>query len=190
MFSNMPARHLLRLLFPCVKIKKNGMKPIQYYRKEGESMESILGTNVVTQIGIIVKDIETTKQKFAQFLGVPAPANVDGGDYAITQTSVCGEPAPDANCLMAFFDAGPNVQIELIQPNEYKSTWRDFLDEHGEGVHHIAFVVKNTDEKIAACEKLGIPCVQRGKYGSGTGEYAYLDARKDLKCFIELLENY
>ncbi len=153
-------------------------------------MSGILGTNAVTQVGIIVKDIEITRQKYARFLGVPVPPIIDGGDYAITQTTVCGQPAPYANCQMAFFDAGPNLQIELIQPNEHKSTWRDFLDEHGEGVHHIAFAVKNTDEKIAACEELGIPCVQRGKYGSGTGEYTYLDARGDLKCFIELLENY
>jgi len=33
-------------------------------------------------------------------------------------------------------------------------------------------------------------CTQRGKYGDASGEYAYMDATADLKCFIELLENY
>jgi hypothetical protein len=33
-------------------------------------------------------------------------------------------------------------------------------------------------------------CEQRGKYGNGGGEYAYMDAHNDLKCLVELLENY
>lgn len=72
-----------------------------------------------------------------------------------------------------------------------KSTWQDFLDEHGEGIHHIAFPVKGMDEKILAVENFcGAKCVQRGKYGGGNGEYAYLDAHDEMKCMLELLENY
>jgi methylmalonyl-CoA/ethylmalonyl-CoA epimerase len=152
-------------------------------------MAGILDTNVVTQVGFIVRDIEKTKKKFAEFFGVEPPAHFDGGKYEVTQTTVMGKPAPYANCFLAFFDAG-GVQVELIQPNGVKSTWQDFLDEHGEGIHHIAFIVKGTDEKIRACEKFGMKCVQRGKYGGGNGEYAYLDATADLKCIIELLESY
>lgn len=153
-------------------------------------MEGIIGTNTLTQVGFIVHDIETSKKKFAEFFGVSVPNHIDGGKFEITGTTVNGEPAPYANCFMAFFDAGPNVQIELIQPNGEKSTWQDFLDEHGEGIHHIAFHVKGMDEKILSCEQFGMKCVQRGKYGNGGGEYAYLDAHKDMKCLIELLENY
>jgi catechol 2,3-dioxygenase-like lactoylglutathione lyase family enzyme len=153
-------------------------------------MAGVIGTSVVTQVALVVRDIETTKKKFADFLGHSLPATVDGGKYEVTGTMVYGKPAPDANCLMAFFDLGPGLQLELIQPNGAQSCWRDFLDQHGEGLHHIAFGVKNMNEKIRACEFFGMPCVQRGRYGSGTGEYAYLDGQADLKCFIELLENY
>ena len=98
-------------------------------------MSGLLQTNIVTQIGFIVRDVEASKRKFAAFLGVEPPACVDGGQYDVTGTTYQGEPAPYANCTMAFFDAGPNVQIELIQPNGVKSTWQDHLDQHGEGVH-------------------------------------------------------
>jgi len=152
-------------------------------------MSGILGTNILTQVGFVVRDIETTKRKFADFFGIEPPANCDGGEYAITQTTVNGQPAPDANCTMAFFDVGPNVAIELIQPNGAKSTWQDFLDEHGEGIHHIAFCIKDMDGKILACENFGMKCLQRGKYGNGGGEYAYMES-SELKCLIELLENY
>lgn len=153
-------------------------------------MAGVLGTNMLTQVGFVVRDIETTKKKFAQFFGIEPPRHFDGGKFEVTGTTVMGKPAPDANCLLAFFDAGPNVQIELIQPNGVKSTWQDFLDEHGEGIHHIAFQVKETDNVILSCENFGMKCVQRGKYGGGNGEYTYMDATKDLKCIIELLESY
>ncbi|HHU78961.1 MAG: VOC family protein [Caldicoprobacterales bacterium] len=153
-------------------------------------MAGIINTNVLTQIGIIVRDIQTSKRKFAEFFGVEVPPHHDAGDFEVTGTTVNGKPAPKSNCLMAFFSVGENVQLELIQPNGEKSTWQDFLDEHGEGVHHIAFSVKDMDQNILACENFGMKCVQRGKYGNGNGEYAYMDATKDLKCIIELLESY
>jgi hypothetical protein len=153
-------------------------------------MPGIIDTNILTQVGFIVRDIEVSKKKFAEFFGVPVPQHFDGGKFEVTGTTVNGEPAPDANCWMAFFDVGPNTQIELIQPNGVKSTWQDFLDEHGEGIHHIAFNVKGMDEKILACENFGMKCVQRGKYGGNNGEYAYLDAFSDMKCLLELLESY
>ena len=153
-------------------------------------MAGIIDTNVLTQVGFIVKDIEATKKKFAEFFGVEPPPHFDGGKFEVTGTVVNGEPAPDANCLMAFFSVGPNVQLELIQPNGVKSTWQDHLDKYGEGIHHLAFNIKGMDKMVIKCEKFGMKCVQRGKYGNAGGEYAYMDAYDDLKCLIELLENY
>ena len=111
------------------------------------------------------------------------------GDYAVTQTVFEGKPAPEANSLLAFFDVGPGLQIELIQPNEASSTWRNFLNEHGEGMHHLAFQVRDSKACVASAEAAGLKLVQHGTYGDGGGEYNYLDA-PDLKCIVELLESY
>jgi hypothetical protein len=46
------------------------------------------------------------------------------------------------------------------------------------------------DEKIASCENFGMKLVQKGNYGDGGGRYAYMDGTEDLKCLIELLENF
>ena len=153
-------------------------------------MSGVLGTNIVTQIAIIVRDIEAVKSKFADFFGVAPPETIDAGEHSVTRTQYMGAPAPGAGCKMAFFNAGPGLTLELIQPNGEKSIWQDFLDEKGEGFHHIAFGVEGTDGKIAACEMFGMTLMQRGKYGDASGEYAYLDATRDLKCVIELLESY
>jgi catechol 2,3-dioxygenase-like lactoylglutathione lyase family enzyme len=153
-------------------------------------MAGTIGTSTLTQVALIVRDIEAARKKYAEFFGIEPPPIVGAGDFAVTQTAHKGEPAPNARCKMAFFNVGNGVALELIEPNGERSTWQDFLDEHGEGIHHIAFGVKGMDEKIAACEAFGAPLVQRGKYGDASGEYAYVDATADLKCFIELLENY
>lgn len=152
-------------------------------------MDGIVGTNLLAQVGFIVKDLETTKRKWAEFLGVPVPETQPVGDYAVTRTEFMGQPAPEASCQMAFFDVGPNLQLELIQPNEKPSTWRNYLEEHGEGMHHVAFQVKDSKACVASAEAAGMKLVQHGVYGDGSGEYNYLDA-PELKCIVELLESY
>ena len=109
------------------------------------------------------------------------------------QTRVFGEPAPDANCRLAFFDLTPGVQLELIEPNEAPSVWRDHLNQYGEGIHHIAFQVESgtSDQVIEQLIKEFDAVVeQRGIYGDGSGQYIYLSLHKHLACRIELLESF
>ena len=153
-------------------------------------MAGILDTSTLAQVGFIVKDVETTKRTFAEVLGVPVPPTCDGGEFSVTGTTVYGQPAPEANCKMAFFDVGTHIQIELIEPNDKPSVWKEFLDTHGEGMHHLAFQVSDTEKKVLSLENFGPKCIQRGKYGDGCGEYAYFDANEQLKCFVETLESY
>ena len=153
------------------------------------SAKGVVGTNIVTQVGFIVKDIEATRQKWAEFLGVDVPPVQDCGRYEITQTKYKGQPAPEANAKLCFFNVGPTLDIELIEPNEAPSTWREFLDAHGEGVHHLAFQVKGMKDAIASCEAFGMTLEQAGEYGDASGRYAYLAADEQLKVLVELLES-
>lgn len=152
-------------------------------------MAGVVGTHLVAQVGLIVKDVEETKKKWAEFLGVEVPPTQPIGEYKIIQTQFMGEPAPEAYCWMAFFDVGPGLQLELIQPNDKPSTWRNFLVENGEGIHHVAFQVKDSKACVAKAEAAGMKLIQRGVYGDGSGEYNYLDA-PEMKCIVELLESY
>lgn len=141
----------------------------------------------LAQIGFLVKDIEKTKQEFARFFDVPVPPTVNSGEYAVTQTQYRGQPAPEAQCQMTFFYFG-DLQMELIQPNEAPSAWREYLEEHGEGLHHLAFNVKGMQKRIDLCEDWGMQLLQKGEYRHGDGRYAFLDATDTLKFVVELLE--
>jgi len=148
--------------------------------------KGILGTQVITQVGLLVHDIEKTAQVYADFLGVPRPPIRLTDAWEKSQAKYRGNPTP-ARARLAFFDVGPGLQLELIQPDEKPSTWREDLDRKGECVHHIAFRIRGMKEKIADLAAENMPLVQSGEYTGG--RYAYVDANKDLKVLIELLEN-
>ncbi|MBQ7886559.1 MAG: VOC family protein [Clostridia bacterium] len=141
----------------------------------------------LAQIGFIVKDIEKTKREFARFFDVPVPPTVNSGEFAVTKTQYRGEPAPLAQCQMCFFYFG-DLQMELIQPNEAPSAWREHLEQHGEGLHHLAFNVKGMQVNVERCEEWGMKLIQKGEYRRGDGRYSFLDASDSLKMVVELLE--
>lgn len=145
----------------------------------------ILGTNTVVQVGIVVKDIEKTGRKYAEFLGMDLPALKVTATVDKTMAEFKGRPMSGRTKQMIF--RLENIEIELLEPDEGESTWREFLDSSGEGVHHIAFRIKDMKEKAGLLEKDGIALVQKGEYIGG--RYAYMDSIQDLKVMIELLEN-
>lgn len=141
----------------------------------------------LAQIGFIVKDIEKTKLEFARFFDVPVPPTVNSGEYSVTKTEYRGEAAPEAQCKMTFFYFG-DLQMELIEPNDVPSAWREHLEQHGEGIHHLAFNVKGMQVNIENCENWGMKLIQKGEYRRGDGRYSFLDASDSLKMVVELLE--
>jgi len=148
--------------------------------------KNILGTSGVTQIGILVHDIEKSARVFADFLGLPVPQIRTTDDISKSKARYRGDPTK-ARAKLAFLDVGPSLQLELIQPDDEPSTWREDLNRKGEGVHHIAFKIKGMKDKTADLEKEGMTLLQTGEYTGG--RYAYIDATRDLKVIVELLEN-
>jgi hypothetical protein len=148
--------------------------------------KGILGSHVVTQVGILVHDIEKTAQVYADFLGVAKPDIRVTDVIEKSQAKYKGGPTK-ARAKLAFFKVGQGLELELIQPDDEPSTWREDLNRKGEGVHHVAFQIKGMKEKVADLQKENMPLLQTGEYTGG--RYAYVDANRDLKVIIELLEN-
>jgi len=144
-----------------------------------------LSTDTVVQIGLIVRDVEATAQAYAELLGVGVPQWFLTGPEEEAHTRYRGT-STEARAKLAFFRLG-NLQLELIEPVGGPSTWREFLEAHGEGVHHIAFQVEDMQDQVAALAAEGMPLVQRGDYTGG--RYAYIESSEQLKGILELLEN-
>ena len=80
-----------------------------------------------------------------------------------------------------------HLDVELIEPIDGPSTWKDHLDQHSDSLHHITFQIKGMQEKAAYLDSKSISLLQRGEYTGG--RYAYLDGIAQLGTVLELLEN-
>lgn len=148
-------------------------------------IEPTLGNNIITQVGIIVSDIETKARAWSEILGLPMPDIIITDTLDKTQAEYSGKPTT-ARAKLAFFHMG-QLDVELIEPIDEPSTWKDQLDQHGDSLHHIAFQIKDMQEKVAYLDSKGVPLLQRGEYTGG--RYAYLDGVAQLGTVLELLEN-
>lgn len=63
-----------------------------------------LGTKIITQIGVIVRDIEAVSQAYADFLGVEKPAWFWTDAVDVAKTEYLGAPSP-ARAKLAFLIA-------------------------------------------------------------------------------------
>jgi methylmalonyl-CoA/ethylmalonyl-CoA epimerase len=148
-------------------------------------MDNSLGTTTVTQVAIIVRDIEAKARAWARILGLPVPDVIVTDPVEVAQTEYRGQPSP-ARAKLAFFQLG-QVSLELIEPIGGPSTWQEHLDAHGESLHHIAFQIQGMQDKLAYLDANGIPLIQRGEFKGG--RYAYVDGPQTLGTVLELLEN-
>jgi len=148
-------------------------------------VENPLGSKVVCQVALVVHDIEETCAAWARILGVEPPPWKLTAAADESHIRYHGE-STEARAKLAFFDLG-QVNLEIIEPVGGPSIWQEYLDEHGQGLHHIAFMVKGMDEVISSLEACDVPLVQNGDYAGG--RYAYLDGRSSLAAILELLEN-
>ncbi len=145
---------------------------------------ALVSSTTATQIGIVVRDIEQSSRAWAEVFGVPVPS-WRWTDAEKAHAQYRGAPTK-ARAKLAFMRFG-SVDIELIEPDQEPSTWREALERGGESVHHIAFVIDGMREHVVRLEAAGFPLAQKGEYTGG--RYAYIDTVKALATTLELLEN-
>jgi len=150
-------------------------------------MTEKLGSTTVVQVGIIVRDIEQKLDSYCAIFGLEKRPDVTiTAPVEQAHTVYKGESTP-ARAKLAFINMG-QVSIELIEPVDGPSTWQEFLDRHGDGVHHIAFNIQDTPRVVSFLNGFDIPTAQQGEYTGGM--YTYLDSTPQLGVILELLENF
>ncbi len=146
---------------------------------------SMLDTKRVAQVGIIVPDIDKAAEAYAKLFGLEVPEIIQAQNPENNPTTY-KDKLTEASCRLAFFNL-ENIQLELIQPLGKPSTWNDFLEETGGGIHHIAFWVKGMNGQLKKLKMMGMKEVQHG--GWKGGQYSYVETSEDMAVIIELLEN-
>jgi len=137
---------------------------------------SKIDSQAICQIAIVVKDIETVAKNYSRLFGiempkiftVPNPNEVPlyyKGRLTSTKAKIC------------VFQMGP-VVLELTEPGDDPSCWRDFYEKHGQGVHHIGIEVQDLDNSLNALKEIGSDVIQVGYYP--TSSYWIMDTEEQL----------
>ena len=131
-----------------------------------------------THVSLAVRDVDKTAKAVAALFGVPAPESRIFKDIPFppsygNKTMVGKVASVTANGL----------RIEIIQPMG-PSPWKDFLDKHGEGVHHVGWNVSDYSQGIKFLESQGGKWTQ----GSVPVNFGYVDmAAASIPFSIELI---
>jgi len=125
-------------------------------------------------ICIVVKDIEKTKGYY-QSIGIgPWLDYPPLAEY--TKLNVMDEKGFFA-CRFVYTHIG-DLQLQLVQPGEGKSIYKEFFEKHGEGVFHIGFEVEDIDSADQQLENKGMKILASGRREDGSG-FSYYDTRAD-----------
>jgi len=99
----------------------------------------------IEHIGIAVNSIDEAKKYYEEVLGLEC--------YAV-------EEVADQKVKTAFFMVG-QTKIELLEATSPDSAVAKFIEKRGQGIHHLAFAVDNTDKALKEAEAKGIQLIDK-----------------------------
>jgi methylmalonyl-CoA epimerase len=126
----------------------------------------------VNQVGIVVRDLERTAKFLQEKFGV--------GPFATLEHQL---PKGRIKIGLTFLE---NLQLELIEVLEGEAVYSKFLEEKGEGIHHLGFFVKDIEEAKMWAEERGMKVLEEGNVAGV--RYAYLDTEDDAGFILEFIQ--
>jgi hypothetical protein len=139
----------------------------------------------IIQIGFVVNDAVKTAKRYAELFGV-GPWNFIEG--RVRDCILHGETLKSIDCglRLALADLG-RLQLEIIQPMYGPSTHMSFLQEQGEGIHHVSFgAVEGHDQIISGLASRGIGIEMQGLAGD-VDTFTYMATQKALGTIFEVV---
>lgn len=142
--------------------------------------------SAIQQVCVVCNDLHQTMENYWNILGIGPWAVLDFGSPMVPDLQYYGKPIW-GRYRGAFCQVGP-IEMELFETLEGDSIYQDWIDEQGEGLHHIKFLVEDLDVDRVTSElaKQGFPAIQEGHFGPELkNHFAYFDMRKPLKAIME-----
>jgi|BarGraNGADG00212_1021973.scaffolds.fasta_scaffold24923_3 catechol 2,3-dioxygenase-like lactoylglutathione lyase family enzyme len=124
-------------------------------------------------ICIVVKDIEKTKN-FYESIGI-GPWTEYPPLVEYTKLNVIDEKGFFATRFV--YTKIGDLQLQLVQPGEGKTIYKEFLEKKGEGVFHIGFEVADIDTVDKQLTENGLNILASGRRDDGSG-FSYYDTRQ------------
>ena len=127
----------------------------------------------IEHIGIAVKNLEESNQLFEKLFGAPAYKQ---------------EEVESEGVKTSFFLNGPN-KIELLEATNENSPIAKFIEKKGEGIHHIAFDVKDIVSEMERLKNEGFILINEvPKKGADNKLVVFLHPKGTNGVLIELCQ--
>jgi methylmalonyl-CoA/ethylmalonyl-CoA epimerase len=148
---------------------------------QSSEIRNILGLPEPDQLCIVVRSLKDTAAFYSDTMGI-GPFVFPHIEYE--SVTYLGKPST-GSWEMAFARFGA-FELELSCPVRPPSIYADFLAEHGEGLHHVGFDVKDMESVLRKAEKNGIAVLMSGR--TKTGGFAHLDTRRFGGTIFEIIQ--
>jgi methylmalonyl-CoA/ethylmalonyl-CoA epimerase len=141
----------------------------------------------VDQVGIVVRDLDGALARHDEVIGGGPWRIWTYGPEIVPRQMLRGA---ESSFTMRIALSSSVPQIELIEPVSGPSIYEEWLDIHGEGLHHLGMFEPDLDAAIARMAGRGFPVLQSGRgYGlDGDGGFVYFDTVRDLGVILELIQ--
>jgi catechol 2,3-dioxygenase-like lactoylglutathione lyase family enzyme len=152
-------------------------EPARRYPEGAALSPAGLKVPAITQVAIAIKDLAWTARAYWNILGIGPWAVYEWGEPLVTRRRYHGRPSRGRD-RVALADVG-GVRLELWQPVSGDSIYRDFLAEHGEGLHHIGFSVGDAGGVAEVLAGHGFASLESGCFGpcEAGNSYHYIDIK-------------
>jgi len=140
----------------------------------------------IHHLAVAVKDMQKSMENYWNILGIGPWMVFPWESPTVYDRKYYGKQSPSGRDRIALAQVG-NVMLELVQSLEGDSIYKDFLKEHGEGLHHCGILVDDVDGAAAMLGEQGFPSIQSGHFGAaeyGCG-FNYVDTSRSLGAFWE-----
>ncbi len=99
------------------------------------------------------------------------------------------ETVEDQKVKTAFFKVG-QTKIELLEPTSEDSTIAKFIENRGEGVHHIAYATNDIKKALTKAEEKGVQLIDKEPRKGAEGlNIAFLHPKSTGRVLTELCEH-
>ncbi len=137
----------------------------------------------ICQIGIVVKDLQKAVDNYWATLGIGPWMTVRMESPLLRDVTLRGKPV-EASMMAAIAQSG-SIQLELIQPLEGPSIWKEFLEERGGGLHHVQSLDQDPRALLAAFKEMGVDVLMSGRIGDNI--FYYMDTEPLLGTIYEFI---
>ena len=141
-------------------------------------------SNRIAHIGVVVRDAAKTARQYARLFGIGPWVFFDS---VPTETNLHGKPIRDGeSCVRLGLAQMGNLEIELLQPVYGPSAHMEFLQNYGEGIHHLSFSdVREHARFVSALENSGFEIEMEG-ISSDVIPFTYMATREALGTIYEV----